>query len=427
MKKAMVVIMVIIFSLQLLFSSWVFDGVVKGAETTELKLASRYALIYNCDEDAILYEKNADQIMYPASLTKIMTVLVALEQENQLTKKVTIQAKALQGLAEADASVAGFKAGDQVRFIDLLYGAILPSGADATNMIAYDVAGSEAAFVKLMNEKAQSLHLKHTHFANASGLHSNDHYSSARDLLIILKEALKQETFYQIYTSTSYTSVDRRYHFESTASKMMASAGIDSQFLLGSKTGFTDEGGLCISFLTKVNNATYLVILGNAGNDLKTFQNVKDAYEVYQYLHYHYTLQTRYHAGERVSGAKIKYGFENEVDVCAHEDIQVLVKDGEAAEEIRLTQDPLNAPIAKDEQIATLVIGQGNLQHSYPLFAMKAVDRSWLLYLAYYWWIILPVLIALVYGGYHLYQKLFGTNKDTMGSDTDKIAMDRAK
>ena len=109
MKKAMIIVLNIL----LLFFSCMSDK-TKGAETQELKLVSQYALVYNCDEKAVIYEKNADQIMYPASLTKIMTVLVALEQESDLTKSVVVQAGALKGLVEADVSVAGFEAMEQI-------------------------------------------------------------------------------------------------------------------------------------------------------------------------------------------------------------------------------------------------------------------------------------------------------------------------
>ncbi len=414
MKKAMIIVLNIL----LLFFSCMSDK-TKGAETQELKLVSQYALVYNCDEKAVIYEKNADQIMYPASLTKIMTVLVALEQESDLTKSVVVQAGALKGLVEADVSVAGFEAMEQVRFIDLLYGAMLPSGADATNMIAYDVAGSEAAFVKMMNEKAQSLHLKHTHFVNASGLHAKGHYSSAQDLLIILQEALKNDTFYQIYTSHSYTSMDQRHHFESTASKMAKAAGIDSRFLLGVKTGFTSEGGLCISFLTKVNDATYLVILGNAGNDLKTFQNVKDASQVYQYLKKHYALQMRYHAGEEIGKAKVKYGYEDEVAFCTHEDIRILTMNDNLTEEIKLIAEPLTAPIKADDPIAELTLGNTMHQYHYPLYAMKQVNRTWVADVAQAWWMFLLILIAIVYGCYDKFFKVTKNDPESSHKSTE--------
>ena len=117
------------------------------------EVAAEFALIYNCDEDRIIYAKDATERMYPASLTKLMSVLVALEKETDYERSVVIRSEALEGLEAANASVAGLIAGEELRFLDLLYAALLPSGADATNMIAYEIAGSEDVFVAMMNEK----------------------------------------------------------------------------------------------------------------------------------------------------------------------------------------------------------------------------------------------------------------------------------
>ncbi len=398
MKKAMILIL----NIPLLFFSCLFVGSTRGAETSGPDLVSQYALIYNCDENRIVYEKNADERMYPASLTKIITVSVALEQESDLNQFVTIQPEALQGLAEANASVAGFVPLDQVRFMDLLYGAMLPSGADATSMIAYHIAGSEDAFVDLMNEKAQALQLQHTHFMNASGLHDPDHYSSAHDLLILLQDALKKETFYEIYTSDFYATEDWRYQFEPTASKMAASAGIDPAFIKGAKTGFTLEGGLCFSFLSEVNEATYLVILGNAGNDMYSYQHIKDANQTYQYLKEHYTMKTYHPTGEKIGSAPIRYGNDDEVEFCVHEDIRLLTKDDQSSETIELLQETFTAPIAENDVIAELVIDNDGEQHRYTLYAMKSVERDWFAYLLQAWWLYgLIVLVTL----YVLYRK----------------------
>ena len=386
----------------LLLFSCVFPLSVKGDEVQEeSELVSQYAVIYHYDEDMIIYDKNKDQMMYPASLTKTMTMLVALEQEQNLDKIVTIQPDVLADLEERNASVAGFTAGEQVSFRDLLYGAMLPSGADATGMIAYEIAGSEAAFVALMNEKAQSLEMTHTHFTNASGLHDKNHYSSAHDMMILLQEALKHDCF---YTCDTYRSDHQPYEFTSTAHNMAIAAGIDDSFLLGTKTGYTLEGGLCISFLTEVNDMRYLVVLGNAGNDPQSYQNIKDAYYVYELLKTHYTLQTLYQAGDGIDHIEVNYGQAAETELCTHEDVSLMIMDGKYTEEIKLYHEMWNAPINCEEPLGELHIldGMGNIRESYSLYAKTAVERDWIAYLMQVWWLYMALILL---AGYFLYRR----------------------
>ena len=146
---------------------------------------SEYVYLMDADSGQVLVNKNGDEKMFPASLTKIMTEILAIENLPDLDAQVTITSQMLSGLAEANASVAGFSAGDQPTVRDLLYGCALPSGADAVNALCYTVAGSVSDFVAMMNAKAAELCMNATHFVNATGLHDENHYSSARDIAIL--------------------------------------------------------------------------------------------------------------------------------------------------------------------------------------------------------------------------------------------------
>ena len=126
-----------------------------------LEINSEHAILYNMNEDMVLYEKDADTRTYIASLTKIMTTIVAIENIDDINEYVTIPYEGLEGLIEANASVAGFRLGQKVTYKDLLYGILLPSGADATKTVAYYIAGSEEKFVDLMNEKAEELGIRY--------------------------------------------------------------------------------------------------------------------------------------------------------------------------------------------------------------------------------------------------------------------------
>lgn len=139
------------------------------------KLNSPNAVLLRLKDHTILMQKNSEEKIYPASLTKMMTAIVAIEKLPSLKQAIKLTNSTFQGLYGADASMAGFQPGEQVMAIDLLYGALLPSGAECCIGLAEQIAGSEQNFVKMMNQKAADLGMKNTHFENATGLHNKNH------------------------------------------------------------------------------------------------------------------------------------------------------------------------------------------------------------------------------------------------------------
>ena len=161
-------------------------------DTKKLKVESKYGILIDINKNTIVAEKGGDKKIYPASLTKIMTLIVAVEELESLKGTYTFKAETLDELYNEEASVAGFMPGETVSVTDILYGAILPSGADATIALAEIVAGSEKEFVKLMNLKANEMGLKQTHFMNTSGLHDEYHYSTPHEMALITTYAINK-------------------------------------------------------------------------------------------------------------------------------------------------------------------------------------------------------------------------------------------
>ena len=147
-----------------------------------LDTASRHAILLDAQSGRVLAQKRADERTAPASLTKMMTVLMAIEAEPDLDKQVTLPEDFFPALQTENASMAGFMPGETVTVRDLLYGAMLPSGAECCEALAQLVSGSEENFAALMNQKAAELGMKNTHFTNATGLTDTEHYSSAADM-----------------------------------------------------------------------------------------------------------------------------------------------------------------------------------------------------------------------------------------------------
>ena len=169
-------------------------------------ISSKSAIVINLNTKEIIYSKNPDEKIYPASLTKIMTTIIGIEEYDNINELVTIPNNIFDNLSSTHASIAGFKALDNVLYKDLLYGAMLPSGADATSSIEYFISKDEASFVKLMNKKAKKLKMKNSHFSNSSGLHNNKNYSTVEDLAKLLSYSLNDGDFKAIFTKNKHSS-----------------------------------------------------------------------------------------------------------------------------------------------------------------------------------------------------------------------------
>lgn len=221
----------------------------------------------------VVAARNPHAREYPASTTKIMTLLVAVENMKDWDAKFTMTLDITDPLFVAEASVAGFLNGEQVSMTDLLYGTILPSGADAAMGLAISVAGSEEEFVKLMNKKVKELGLKNTNFTNVSGLHNEKNYSSAYDMAVILDAALQNETCKEVLSTYQYTTAVTPQHPEGiklsgTLFSYMYGTEPETATILGGKTGFVNESGYCIASYGKgnVSNNEYIIVtMGNAG------------------------------------------------------------------------------------------------------------------------------------------------------------------
>lgn len=359
-------------------------------DQSALSLHSEYAYVWNVEEQMPLYEKASHERMYPASLTKVMTTLVALDELSDLDEVILMSADLFVGLAEEGASVAGYQIGEEATVRDLLYGILLPSGADAARAIAKRVAGSEAAYAEKMNEKAQALGMKDTHFVNTSGLHEDAHYTTAYDLSLLLEAALKNETFQELFGAVSYHSELGNHTFYSTRLSGLSNAGIQNDFLTGSKTGFTLEGGLCLAASMEVNGAHYLIITGNAGNEFASGEHIRDAYRIYQYLQDHYQLMQIHQKLDSIRQVEVSYGKEEQVDGMVLVDASILVEKGKEAEvTIAFTPtDSTTAPISTYDVIGTETVSSPSLGivHTYEVYAMHGVERDVWSYLFHSWW-----------------------------------------
>ncbi|MFR7717829.1 MAG: D-alanyl-D-alanine carboxypeptidase family protein [Lachnospiraceae bacterium] len=246
------------------------DQDISFSETAQLDtLNSPYAILMDASTGEVLAEQNADTQMYPASMTKILTAVTAMESVNSLDEILTMPYEIYATLYEEGASMAGFEAGEQASVRQLLYGVILPSGAECCIALADLIDGSESAFVQRMNEKAQALGMSSTHFVTCTGLHDAQHYSTVRDIAVLLQYALQSSDFREIFTAHSYSVAPTAQHpegftFYSTMFQSLGDASVTGGEILGGKTGYTEEAGLCLASLAQVNGREYILVTAGA-------------------------------------------------------------------------------------------------------------------------------------------------------------------
>lgn len=227
-------------------------------------LSSDNAIVIDRDTGQILDEKNPDERIYPASMTKMMTTILAIENLDA-SQTITITEEMVDGLLEANASIAGLGIGDEPTAEDLFYCSALPSGADATNALAMTVSGSLDAYVDLMNQKAQEIGMTSTHFNNVTGLHDDNHYSTVRDISLLLEYCLKNEEFEKIFSATVYTTTPlASAPYGLTVRSTSGALHDTAPGYIGGKTGYTPEAGYCIAYWADVNDMHLLGVTAHA-------------------------------------------------------------------------------------------------------------------------------------------------------------------
>ena len=248
---------------------------------------SPYAVLMQVRGGRVIGEINGDQQMYPASMTKIMTTIVAIENLKDLDQEITLTNEMFEGLYEQDATQAGFQPGETVRAIDLLYGVMLPSGAECCIALADTISGSEADFVTLMNEKAAKLGMSGTNFCDTTGLHDANHYSTAKDIAVLLKYALRNDTFREIIESPYHSTPATNIHpdgitFYSTMFKNLSDTVVTDGQIMGGKTGYTGEAGHCLASFAEIDGIEYILVTGGASGT--GIPHINDALTVYNRL-----------------------------------------------------------------------------------------------------------------------------------------------
>ena len=245
-------------------------------------LYSTNYIFLDADTGQVLSAKKQDEQISIASLTKMMTVLLAIENSSSLNQTVTITDEMIDGLYEEQASVAGYVTGDTATVLDLCYAAAIPSAADAANALAIQIGGSFEKFYQMMNDKAAQLGMDHTVFKSAHGLDREGQYSTVEDVSKLLRYALQNPTFKEIFSTKEHTTQATTYYpfgipLASTIWAYADTYGYNLTNLSGGKTGYTLQAGRCIAYWATVNDMNIIAVTAGASTNVEQYSNLSDA------------------------------------------------------------------------------------------------------------------------------------------------------
>ena len=252
------------------------------------QIKSPYAVLVDASDNTILARRNADEIIYPASMTKAVTLLVVAEHINDITATFKMTSEIIDPLYRQDMTLAGFAPGEDVRIIDMIYGMVLESGAEAAVGLATYISGSEEEFVKLMNAKADELGLKNTHFTNVSGLHHKSHYTTCTEMAVLMAEVIKNDFCREIISTEYYTVAKNKYHdelkYHSGMFEKMYGTEPEVATIKGGKTGFTSQSLFCLVSYAVTDDGRDIICVTAKGEGKYT--PIYDCIDLYkQYTH----------------------------------------------------------------------------------------------------------------------------------------------
>lgn len=336
---------------------------------------ARSAILIDADTGTVIYEKQSHEKLPPASITKIMTMLLTMEAIDKGTLKMTDKVRASEYASSMGGSQIFLEPGEEMTVDEMLKGVAMASGNDASVALAERIAGSEKAFVKLMNQRAKQLGLKDTHFENCNGLPVANHYTSAHDIAVMSRELLK----YPIITK--YTGSYQDYlRKESAKPFWLVNTNKLVRFYSGAdglKTGYTAEAKFCLSATASRDGLRLIaVVLGEPNTKTRN----SEVSAMFDYAFSQYALQPIYKAGEVIGKVKVQKGKTPQIELTANRALSVLVKKGSAQGSITqkvVVPEKVNAPVKEGQSIGKLIVYQdGKVLNEFELNAPSAIDKA---------------------------------------------------
>ena len=371
MKKIIILSLICLF----LFPKNIYAKTETDENTSESDLTpnATSAIMIEASTGEILYEKNANEKLAPASMTKMMSMLLIMEQIEKGTLSWDEQVTVSENASSMGGSQIFLETGEKMSVQDLLKGISIASGNDATVAMAERIAGSEDAFVKMMNKRAKELGLTSTNFKNATGLDDENHYSSAHDMAMIAKELVKHDKILEFtgtYEDYLRQNTDKSFWLVNTNKLVRYYQGVD-----GLKTGFTNTAGYCLTSTALRDDLRLITVVMNEPD---SSSRSKETSALLDYGFNLYQMNSILSKDTIIGKVKVDLGQIEEVEVIPTEDVKILSKKNETSGEITYekTINKLKAPIKQGDIIGNItILEDGNKIKTIDLTVQEDVSK----------------------------------------------------
>ena len=373
MKRSIVMIITALIISATIIPTPSFASEVK----VDLAENAKSAILIERDTGTVLFEKNSDERLSPASMTKIMTMLLIMEALEDGKIQWNEKVRTSEYAAAMGGSQVFLEEGEEMTVDELLRAISISSANDASVAMAERIAGSEKQFVKMMNQKAKELGLKDTKFQNATGLPAKNHYSSARDMAILAKELLKHEkitNYTSQYESYLREGTDKKFWLVNTNRLVKFYPGVD-----GLKTGFTKEAKYCLTATAKKGDMRVIAVVFGAPTSKERNKLIT---EMFDYAFSQYETKQFYAKGDELGKVTVEKGQQRNIKIAAGESISLLTKKGEKMDDVKTSlklNKHIQAPIKKGDEIGKIVLIKNGkvLSENSAIAAENVKPASW--------------------------------------------------
>lgn len=352
----------------------IFIPIVKAEEIEDLAPNAKSAIMIEASTGEILFKKNENEKLAPASMTKMMSMLLIMEEIEKGNLKWDEEITASANASSMGGSQIFLEAGEKMTVTEMLKGIAIASGNDATVAMAERIAGSEETFVKRMNERAKELGLKNTNFITATGLDADNHYSSAYDMALIAKELVKHEKILEFtgtYEDYLRTNTDSPFWLVNTNRLVRFYNGVD-----GLKTGFTNTAGYCLTATAKKDGMRIITVVMNEPD---TAKRSADTTKMLDYGFNVYMVRNIIDEETIIDNVKVQLGKVLTTDIVSKDTITILNKKSDEKRNITYEAkiDKIVAPVKKGDKVGIInIIEDGKIISSVTATVKEDIEKA---------------------------------------------------
>ena len=286
-------------------------------------LYSKNVVLYNLNDNRVLYEQNKDEKVSIASMTKILTAMTVIENQNNLQKTIKLTNNDFKKINELNLATAGFKVGDTVTYKDLLYGLLFPSGAECAFALSNNTFSTYDEFINKMNNLAKKIGMKNSSFTNPVGYDEENHYSTVNDVYLLFKYAMNNKVFKNIITDKSYTTSNNIVLKNNVINKYKKISG--KNYLVAGKTGTTKKAGYALASIIKEGKVNLMLVTTNTPFDYKAYYNFLDAKTIYEYYLNNYEYKNVAKKNQILTKVNTKYAKESKALITTDKNLEKYV------------------------------------------------------------------------------------------------------